>query len=116
QMIAADTATGQILYPSDIDNMLKSRHPYKQWLKEHVRHIESKLHYRRLTSSPMNDGELSVFQKLFGMSFEERDQILRVLGEAGQEAVGSMGDDTPFAVLSGRSRSLYDYFRQQFAQ
>ena len=116
QMIAADTATGQILYPADIDDLLKSRHPYKQWLKEHVRHIESNLHYKRLTSSPMSAEELNVFQKLFGVSFEERDQVLRVLGEGGQEAVGSMGDDTPFAVLSKRHRSLYDYFRQQFAQ
>jgi glutamate synthase (NADPH/NADH) large chain len=116
QMIAADTATGQILYPADIDNLLKSRHPYKQWLKDQVRHIESKLHYRRLTSAPLSADQLQVFQKLFGVSFEERDQILRVLGEAGQEAVGSMGDDTPFAILSQRNRSLYDFFRQQFAQ
>ncbi|MGB5233931.1 MAG: glutamate synthase large subunit, partial [Candidatus Macondimonas sp.] len=116
QMIAADTATGQILYPADIDNLLKSRHPYKQWLKEQVRHIESKLHYRRLTSAPLSTDQIQVFQKLFGVSFEERDQILRVLGEAGQEAVGSMGDDTPFAILSQRNRSLYDFFRQQFAQ
>ena len=50
------------------------------------------------------------------VTFEERDQVLRVLAEAGQEAIGSMGDDTPFAVLSGQPRSLYDYFRQQFAQ
>ena len=50
------------------------------------------------------------------MSFEERDQVIRVLGEAGQEATGSMGDDTPFPVLSQRERSLFDYFRQQFAQ
>ena len=55
-------------------------------------------------------------QKLFQVSFEERDQVLRPLAENGQEAVGSMGDDTPMAVLSGRVRSVYDYFRQQFAQ
>ena len=54
--------------------------------------------------------------KMFQVSFEERDQILRPLGENGQEAVGSMGDDTPMAVLSSRVRSVYDYFRQQFAQ
>src|SRR5690606_618302 len=46
---------------------------------------------------------------------EERDQVLRPLGENGQEAVGSMGDDTPMAVLSSRVRTVYDYFRQQFA-
>jgi glutamate synthase (NADPH) large chain len=53
---------------------------------------------------------------MFQVTFEERDQILRVLAEAGQEAVGSMGDDSPLPVLSGHVRSLYDYFRQQFAQ
>ncbi|MEN1769642.1 glutamate synthase central domain-containing protein, partial [Pseudomonas aeruginosa] len=42
--------------------------------------------------------------------------VIRVLGENGQEAVGSMGDDTPFAVLSSQPRIIYDYFRQQFAQ
>ena len=54
--------------------------------------------------------------KMFQVSFEERDQILRPLAEGGQEAVGSMGDDTPMAVLSRKHRNLFDYFRQQFAQ
>jgi len=47
---------------------------------------------------------------------EERDQVLKPLAESGNEAVGSMGDDTPMAVLSSRERSLYDFFRQKFAQ
>ncbi|CAK8742390.1 Glutamate synthase [NADPH] large chain [Sodalis praecaptivus] len=59
---------------------------------------------------------LSSYQKQFGYTFEELDAIVRVLGENGQEATGSMGDDTPFAVLSSRPRVIYDYFRQQFAQ
>jgi glutamate synthase (NADPH/NADH) large chain len=53
---------------------------------------------------------------MFQVSFEERDQVLRPLAESGNEAVGSMGDDTPMAVLSRHERSLYDYFRQKFAQ
>ena len=53
---------------------------------------------------------------MFQVSFEERDQVLRPLAESGNEAVGSMGDDTPLAVLSARDRSIYDYFRQKFAQ
>jgi glutamate synthase (NADPH/NADH) large chain len=56
------------------------------------------------------------FQKLFGLTREEREQILRVLAESESEATGSMGDDTPMAVLSLKVRSLYDYFRQGFAQ
>src|SRR5690625_2969187 len=54
--------------------------------------------------------------KLYQLSLEERDQALRPMAEGGQEAVGSMGDDTPMAVLSRTQRSLYDYLRQQFAQ
>ena len=68
------------------------------------------------SAEPLSADALNAYQKLFGVTFEERDQVLRVLAEAGQEAIGSMGDDTPFAVLSGQPRSLYDYFRQQFAQ
>ncbi|MFU1923866.1 glutamate synthase central domain-containing protein, partial [Klebsiella pneumoniae] len=60
--------------------------------------------------------QLKQFMKMFQVTFEERDQVLRPLGEQGQEAVGSMGDDTPMAILSRRIRSPYDYFRQQFAQ
>ena len=50
------------------------------------------------------------------VTFEERDQLLRPIAESGQEAVGSMGDDTPMAVLSRQVRHVTDYFRQQFAQ
>ena len=53
---------------------------------------------------------------MFNISAEERDEIIRVLAEDESEAVGSMGDDTPMPVLSHKVRSLYDYFRQQFAQ
>ena len=55
-------------------------------------------------------------KKQFAMSNEESDQVLRVLGDMGQEAVGSMGDDTPMAVLSSKERLVTDYFRQKFAQ
>jgi glutamate synthase (NADPH/NADH) large chain len=64
----------------------------------------------------MGPDQLDVYMKHFLVSFEERDQVLRPLAEGGQEAVGSMGDDTPMAVLSNQERSVYDYFRQQFAQ
>ena len=53
---------------------------------------------------------------MYNVSAEERDEIIRVLAEDESEAVGSMGDDTPMPVLSKKVRSLYDYFRQQFAQ
>lgn len=114
QMLAADTHTGELLLPEDIDNIVKSGHPYKDWLKQGMRHLEASLIEADVGN--MDADTFQVFQKMYLLSFEERDQVLRVLAEAGQEAIGSMGDDTPFAVLSENQRSLYDYFRQQFAQ
>ena len=63
-----------------------------------------------------DDDSLLTSQKLFGYSIDEIDQAIRVLGETGREAVASMGDDTPVAVLSHKPRLLFDYFRQKFAQ
>ena len=65
---------------------------------------------------PIEGEALDVYQKMFQVTLEERDQVLKPLAQSGNEAVGSMGDDTPMAVLSARERSLYDYFRQKFAQ
>ncbi len=115
EMLAVDVETGRLLTPLDIDNDLKSRHPYRRWLRGQVQRLRS-LYKNEPEPTPLAPERLNAAQKLFGVTFEERDQVLRVLGEAGQEAIGSMGDDTPFAVLSNRPRSLYDYFRQQFAQ
>ncbi len=114
EMIAADTFTGELLLPADIDTLLKSRQPYKEWMKQNGRSLDAGRN--EAPPSPWDEETVAVYQKMFQVSFEERDQVLRVLAEAGQEAVGSMGDDTPMPVLSRQVRSLYDYFRQQFAQ
>jgi glutamate synthase (NADPH/NADH) large chain len=115
-MIALDLQTGTLLESRDIDTLLKSRHPYKTWLKKGVRYLESDLVDPRLAAEPMDRETLALYQKMFNVSAEERDEIIRVLAEDESEAVGSMGDDTPMPVLSHKVRSLYDYFRQQFAQ
>ncbi len=115
QMLAVDTDSGKLLLPEDVDQRLKSRQPYKQWMREHARRLKSQLQEEN-NACPVDESMTDVYQKMFQVTFEERDQIIRVLGEAGQEAVGSMGDDTPFPVLSRMVRSPYDNFRQQFAQ
>ncbi|TCP75250.1 glutamate synthase (NADPH) large subunit [Pseudomonas putida] len=115
QILAVDTETGQILDTDAIDNRLKSRHPYKRWLRQHATRIQATLTDDQGAASYDAD-QLKQYMKMFQVTFEERDQVLRPLGEQGQEAVGSMGDDTPMAVLSQRVRSPFDFFRQQFAQ
>lgn len=116
EMLALDLQTGELLENRRIDDILKSRHPYKTWLKKGVRYLESDLIDPRLAAEPMDRDTLARYQKMFNITAEERDEIIRVLAEDESEAVGSMGDDTPMPVLSSKARSLYDYFRQQFAQ
>jgi len=115
QMMAVDTHTGKIIMPSDVHERIKSEHPYKQWLKDNIVRLKSGLTDEETTVS-LNAASLKIYQKLFQISNEERTDVIRVLAESAQEATGSMGDDTPMAVLSLRHRMLSDYFRQQFAQ
>jgi glutamate synthase (NADPH/NADH) large chain len=116
EIVALDLQTGTLMETRDVDAVLKARHPYKAWLKKGVRYLESDLIDPRLAAEPMDRDTLAIFQKMFGITAEERDEIIRVLAEDESEAVGSMGDDTPMPVMSHKIRSLYDYFRQQFAQ
>jgi glutamate synthase (NADPH/NADH) large chain len=115
EMIAADTQTGELLLPADIDARLRRRHPYREWLNRYSRRLESNAEQDE-RAARMDESQLATYQKMFQVSFEERDEVLRVLALNSEEAVGSMGDDTPIPVLSRHVRSPYDYFRQQFAQ
>ena len=114
QILMVDTQTGELLQNNEIDNRLKSRQPYKRWLKEKSQRIEGT--FGGEMPAGIEAAQLPTYMKMFQVSFEERDQVLRPLAETGNEGVGSMGDDTPMAVLSRLERSLYDYFRQKFAQ
>ncbi|WP_420064564.1 glutamate synthase large subunit [Pectobacterium colocasium] len=118
ELMVIDTRSGRILHSAETDDDLKSRHPYKEWMEKNVKRLVpfEELPDDQVGSREFDDELLETFQKQYGYSSEELDQVIRVLGENGQEATGSMGDDTPFAVLSSRPRIIYDYFRQQFAQ
>jgi glutamate synthase (NADPH/NADH) large chain len=118
ELLVIDTLTGRRWTSWDIDRELKSRHPYKKWMDKCCRHLRSFDYDPELPTGAreLDDDRLLLYQKLFGWSNEELEQMVAVLGETGQEPVVSMGDDAPMAVLSGRERSLYDYFRQMFAQ
>jgi glutamate synthase (NADPH/NADH) large chain len=118
EMLAVDTYTGKVLYSSEIDEDLKNRHPYQEWLSKHIRRLTpiENLNANLIGQRVFNDDAIATYHKLFNYSYEELNQIVKVLATDGQEAVGSMGDDTPMAVMSSKQRTLYDYFRQQFAQ
>ena len=116
EMLAVDLQEGRLLHSQDIDAINRARAPFKRWLKQGVTYLTSDLIDPSLAAEPFDAATLRRFQKLFQLTREERESVLRVLAETEQEATGSMGDDTPFAVLSHHVRPLYDYFRQAFAQ
>ena len=116
EMLAVDFVEGRLLHSADIDAVNRARAPFKRWLKQGVTFLDAELIDPSLAAQPFDAPTLRRFQKLFQLSREERESVLRVLAETEQEAIGSMGDDTPMAVMSARVRPVYDYFRQAFAQ
>jgi glutamate synthase (NADPH/NADH) large chain len=116
-MLSIDTKSGNIMNAAQIDKELAAANPYQAWLNDNTIKIISSMDDESIeVEGVLSREKIRNFMKMFLVSLEERDQILRPLAEGGQEAVGSMGDDTPMVVLSSKSRSFYDYFRQQFAQ
>ena len=98
EMLAVDLRKGQMLNNEQVHNVLKDRAPYKRWLKQGVRYLDSELVDRHTAAEPMDPQTLLSYQKMFNLSREELREIVSVLAMAELEAVGSMGDDTPMPV------------------
>ena len=113
KMLLVDTSQGRIIGDDEIKESLASSEPYSKWLAEGQVELEK-----------LADREHVVFshesvlrrQQMFGYTHEELKLILAPTALTGSEPIGSMGTDTPIAVLSKRPRLLFDYFSQMFAQ
>ena len=116
QILVVDTQEGKIMHTDDVSDYLKVRQPYAKWVRNNTSYLESRFSEDTAELRPMSEEECERYMKMFQVTFEETDQVFRPLAEKGAEGTGSMGDDTPIAVLSRHVRPLYDYFRQQFAQ
>jgi glutamate synthase domain-containing protein 2/glutamate synthase domain-containing protein 1/glutamate synthase domain-containing protein 3 len=117
EMIAVDTDQGKLLRDSEIKQQLATQKPYRAWVDANLLRLQT-LAGPALTE-PTGDLEilgLTQRQIAFGYSSEELDFVLKPMLKDGQEALGSMGDDTPLAILSLQPRLLYTYFKQLFAQ
>ena len=109
EMVAVDLINGVLLENDEIHDILKTRAPYKKWLKRGVRYLDSELIDTHIAAEPFDPPTLASYQKMFNLTREELNEVVAVLAKAEQEAVGSMGDDTPMAVLSQKVRSPFDY-------
>jgi glutamate synthase (NADPH/NADH) large chain len=114
RMIAVDLEEGKFYRSTDIINELAEKRPYKKWLKKVV-NLDEKLSGNE--PAPLLKGEnLTRRQMSCGQTQEDLELILGPMAETGKETIGSMGDDTPLAVLSDIYRPLSHFFRQNFSQ
>jgi glutamate synthase (NADPH/NADH) large chain/glutamate synthase (ferredoxin) len=117
EMIAVDTVRGVLLRDEEIKKQLATRKPYGKWLDENLTRLGDLVKAEApAPADPLDILGLTQKQLAFGYSSEELDLVLKPMIQSAAEAVGSMGDDTPLAVLSQQPRLLYTYFKQLFAQ
>lgn len=113
KILLIDTETGMIYRDQELKQQLANDHPYRKWIQDNCIELDE-LKSGRKVSSRVDDMARKL--RVFGYSREDIERILVPMCTGGAEPVGSMGNDTPLAVLSTRPHLLYDYFRQQFAQ
>ena len=113
RMFLVDTAQGRIVSDEEIKAELAAEQPYQEWLDDGLFHLDD------LPQGPyvrMPHHRVVLRQQAFGYTYEELNLLVAPMARTGAEALGSMGTDTPIAVLSARPRMLFDYFQQLFAQ
>ncbi|MHB8505273.1 MAG: glutamate synthase large subunit [Acidimicrobiales bacterium] len=113
RMFLVDTAAGRIVDDDEIKASLAAEHPYAEWLSSQQIHFDDLP--PRFTLTPQH-ASVVTHQRLFGWTDEDLKILVGPMARTGAEPIGSMGTDTPVAVLSTRPRLLYDYFQQLFAQ
>ena len=113
RMFLVDTASGQIRDDDEIKSALAAEHPYGDWLHSGLMHLDTLPEREHVVHTHES---VTRRQQLFGYTEEELRVILKPMATTGAEPLGSMGSDTPPAVLSQRPRLLFDYFSELFAQ
>jgi glutamate synthase domain-containing protein 2/glutamate synthase domain-containing protein 1/glutamate synthase domain-containing protein 3 len=114
RMFLVDTIEGRIITDNEIKSKVARQKPYRRWLEE------NRIELRGLFDSPklVSTNPETIAQRMgaFGYTREELKMVLTPMAVNGQEPIGSMGDDTPLAVLSNKPKLLFNYFKQLFAQ
>ncbi|GAA0177646.1 glutamate synthase large subunit [Clostridium sediminicola] len=114
KMLMVDTSKGKIFYDEEIKREIALRKPYEQIVEESRRSLDNiEIDYEETT---VNKDTIKERQQAFGYTVEDLNKILKNMAENSKEPIGSMGNDTPLAVLSNKPQLLFNYFRQLFAQ
>ncbi len=114
KMFLVDTEEGRIITDNEIKSKIARQKPYRRWLEEN--RIELRGLFDMAELKVEDHDRLYQRMRCFGYTREEMNMILKPMAMNGQEPVGSMGNDTPLAVLSDEPKPLFNYFKQLFAQ
>ena len=116
RIFLADTGRGRILEDAEVKSALAARHPYPGWLHAGLLYLDELHAGQEISASDVDPEDLLSRQRVFGYTEEELRVLVAPMAATGAEPIGSMGTDTPAAVLSARPRLIFDYFTQLFAQ
>jgi glutamate synthase domain-containing protein 2/glutamate synthase domain-containing protein 1/glutamate synthase domain-containing protein 3 len=117
RMFLVDTALGRIVQDQELKAGIAKRKPYRQWLDANLVKLDELAQPAGAAPiNPYEGSELVRQQQAFGYTIEDLRMLLAPMAVNGQEPVGSMGTDTPLAVLSDKAPPLFNYFKQLFAQ
>ncbi len=114
KMFLVSLEEGRIIDDTELKESLAAERPYAEWLQRNLIPLES-IPASDVPATPAPE-DLHRLQLAFGYSIEDFKYILGPMAQNGEEAIGSMGTDTPLAVLSNHAQPLYNYFKQLFAQ
>ncbi|MCI0564760.1 MAG: glutamate synthase large subunit, partial [Nitrososphaera sp.] len=116
RMLLIDTEDKRIVTDEELKRRTATEHPYRLWLKKHLVALEDLPAPTESKTKETHNETVLELQQAFGYTFEDLRMILAPMAKDGVEPVGSMGNDTPLAVLSDKPQLLYNYFKQLFAQ
>jgi glutamate synthase (NADPH/NADH) large chain len=115
KMFIVDMEKGKIISDEELKKQICSQKPYGEWLNKYKIRLEE-LPEPRVMFTHLGHEQVFKYQKAFGYSTEDLDSIIAPMALEGKEPIGSMGSDTPLAVLSDQPQHLSSYFKQLFAQ
>ncbi|MDR1034250.1 MAG: glutamate synthase large subunit [Bifidobacteriaceae bacterium] len=113
KLLVVDTVKGRIVGDTEIKKQLAAKHPYREWLTGKT------VEFGEIQAHEQENIDNDRWQRLlrtFGYTYEDVNLLIKPMAETGTEPIGSMGIDTPLAVLSDKPRLLFDYFKQHFAE
>ncbi|HEX4411592.1 MAG TPA: glutamate synthase central domain-containing protein, partial [Xanthobacteraceae bacterium] len=114
KMLLVDLDEGRLIPDEELKATLAKKHPYKEWLTRTQIVLEDL--QGTATEAPISNLSLLDRQQAFGYTQEDLKFLMTPMASTGEEAVGSMGNDTPISALSDKPKSLFTYFKQNFAQ